>query len=144
MAIFEAELSVDSLNKLAKQLKEYGNELDDSLIYINTAIANRAYELIAKYIKYDTGELLDSVVTQVTKEFAYLYTDKDYAKFVEFGTGIKGKGSPHPEAKGYGWSYGGEYTGQTAGKFMWKTSIEIEKELETIALRVLKERGLLE
>lgn len=143
MISFKAELSVNSFKNLQKEIKDYNSRLKDSVIYINEALAARAYDLVIQYVPVDTGALMDSIVQEITSEFAKIYTDKEYALFVEFGTGIRGKSSPHPQQSKEGWTYGENYTGQKASKYMWNTYLDMEKEMKSIAEKVLQERGLL-
>ena len=160
MATFEAELSVSSLEALIKDLDKYQKDLDNCLISINQAIADEVYNLVMSYIPEFTGELKASVQKEITREYARVYTDNDHAQFAEFGTGIVGANNPHPQATAQGWSYdvnehgekGWVYKGTdgyywTKGyegrQYMYKSYIDIQKELIPIAERVLRQRGLI-
>lgn len=146
MVRFEAELSVSSLEALIKDLEKYQKDLDNSMYAINEAIANKAYELLMIYTPYLTGELRESIQKEITSEFARLYTDNDHAMFAEFGTGVVGKGKPHPKAAENGWVYDYKdqnWTGYEGRKYMYQTYIDIQKELIPIAEQVLKQRGLI-
>lgn len=146
MVTFEAELSQSSIEALIKDLKKYQKDLDNSLYAINEEIANRAYELLMVYTPKLTGELRESIQKEVTSEFARIYTDNDHALFAEFGTGVVGKGKPHPAAADNSWVYdykNQNWTGYEGRQYMYHTYQDIEKELIQIAERVLKQRGLI-
>lgn len=161
MKTFEAELSASSLKNLIKDLNKYQKDLDNSLKHINEAIADEVYKLVMQYVPDLTGDLKASVQKEVTQEYARVFTDNEHSEFAEFGTGIVGSNNPHPEASSQGWTYdvnnhgekGWVYKGKngityrtkgyTGRKYMYKSYIEIQKELIPIAERVLKQRGLI-
>ena len=146
---FNFELSVSSVKKLQSQLDNYNKRLEDSKIYIHQALADRAYELIAMRCPVDTGELIDSFIIDVSNDMADVYTECEHAKYVEFGTGIRGSTSNYPldiaqvfvedAWKGYKVEVGG----QQAQKFMYNAWLDLQKEGEDIVRKVLVERGLL-
>ena len=166
MVTFEAELSVSSLETLIKDLEKYQKDLDNCLISINQAIADKVYEIVMSRVPYknSSGELMASIQKEVTKEFARVYTVNDHALFAEFGTGIIGADNPHPEASVQGWTYdvnghgekGWFYNkgtteepdiywtkGYEGRQYMYRAYIDIQKELTQIAEQVLKQRGLI-
>lgn len=74
--------------------------------------AKAAREALVKYGAVDTRDLLSSVGYDCIRPGlwrVYCYAPNqngdNYGWFVEFGTGIIGAGSPHPEAGAAGWSY---------------------------------------
>jgi hypothetical protein len=165
MVEFKAELSQSSIDALIKDLKKYQQDLDNSLISINQAIADKVYELVMSKVPRGTsGDLARSIEKEVTKEFARVYTTNEHALYAEFGTGIVGAKSPHPEAEAQGWLYdinshgeeGWFYNkgtrenpdiywtkGYAGKKYMYYAYIEIQKKLEQITTEVLKQRGLI-
>lgn len=161
MKTFEAELSESSLKKLVKGLEQYQKDLDNSLYDINEAIADEIYILVMQYVPKLSGELSASIQKEITKEYAEVFTDNEHSEFAEFGTGIVGANNPHPTASSDGWVYdinshgekGWVYRskdgvtywtkGYEGRQYMYKTYIEIQKELIPIVERVLKQRGLI-
>ena len=145
MITFEAELSVNSLKQLSKKLEQYGKDLENSTIHINEALADEMYDVALQNTPVVTGELKGSINKEFNKDYARVYTDKEYAKYVEFGTGVRGKDT-HPRAKEANWEYDYNQTGYkgfTARKFMYNTYLDMDARKLEIARKVLKERGLL-
>ena len=146
MVTFEAELSASSLQNLIKKLNKYQQDLESCSYNINQAIAIEAEKIVNQYVPVDKGDLKRSIKKEITKEYAEVYTNSDHALFAEFGTGITGKGKPHEFAEQNGWEYDHKnqgWVGYDGRKYMYKTYIDIQKELVPIAERVLKQRGLI-
>lgn len=60
-----------------------------------------------------THDLASSITSHADKYSGYITTgDNDHAHFVEFGTGIIGANSSHPEAGKHGWVYDKNAHGQ--------------------------------
>lgn len=100
-----------------------------------------------------TGNLLSSIqVEQRGNGIWAIYTNCFYAQYVEYGTGLKGAGSPHPRGDGLyaqdpghyvqkygqiGWIYKGKdgkrkfTAGMPSRPFMWDTR-ELLRKKETI------------
>lgn len=102
-----------------------------------------------------TGELRNSIegYFSPTTGVGIIKAGAYYAVYVEFGTGVVGKGSPHPNPDGYqydvnqhgdeGWVYYDDDSGQfrwTKGfksrPFMYNTARQLEKECKKIAEEV--------
>lgn len=71
----------------------------------------------------DTGALVNSIHMRVenlsSEVVGKVYTNKEYAPYVEFGTGIRGSSSNYPKAGELGLSYSSERMGQVAQPFMY-------------------------
>ena len=149
MVTFNCNLSTKSFEKLTRDLKEYGNKLTESKIYIHEALADYAYERIVTYVPVDTGALMNSFAIEVSQDMGRVFTEQYYAKYVEFGTGIRGKNSSYPTDTAQmvlsnTWrGYSENINGQEAKKFMYQAVLDLEREYVNIARNVLKERGLL-
>ena len=113
-------LSVSDINKAIKDLMEYKKELNEKIDIFVKKLAEKGVEIakdkVTSYQAIDTGELLDSITLKagdVVKNGSiyYIYTDCDYASFVEFGTGIVGAGKddgptyPYEIPQGIEWNY---------------------------------------
>lgn len=102
-----------------------------------------------------TGELMNSIegYYSPTSQVGIIKADTLYAAYVEFGTGVVGKSSPHPDPQGWvydvnkhgekGWVYYDENLGafvRTKGfksrPFMHNTARQLEKECARIAEEV--------
>ena len=110
---------------------------------------------VAQLDAIDTGKLLTNVggYFDTKSGVGIIKADTPYAIYVEFGTGVVGKQSPHPKPKGYkydvnnhgdkGWLYYDENSGEfkwTKGfksrPFMYNTARKLEKECAKIAVEV--------
>lgn len=138
-----ATVSIKGVDRLAQRFNKVANmEL--------RSVVNKATELVHGQAKAlapvgDTGQLAGSIHMQVKdtgKELqGRVYTNCEYAPYVEFGTGIKGNGTyPYdvegftPEYKDKGWAYFDEdkgewiYTkGQEAQPYMYPALKNHEK-----------------
>lgn len=96
-----------------------------------------------------TGALRNSIKSQVTNKGgtveAKVYTNSEYAPYVEFGTGERGMGSNIERPDGV--SYNPEWKGQTAQPFMTpaylhaKNSKEVETEIENTVKAEIRKLG---
>lgn len=102
-------------NELIKQLTEYGSEF-------------AKFEVL-RLGAFDTGELADSIQGYFEPDIGigFIRAECWYAVYVEFGTGVVGAGSAHPDAGAHGWVYdanhhgdnGWVYFNEREGKIMW-------------------------
>lgn len=61
---------------------------------------------MAEYMSvYDTGELVNSIVGDIEQTTGTVSATAPHAAFCEFGTGVVGSTSSHPEAGVQGWKY---------------------------------------
>jgi hypothetical protein len=137
---FKAEF-LKKCNQLVQELTEQG--VDIAKVEVT--------QLDAVY----TGELRNSIegYFSPTTGVGIIKAGAYYAVYVEFGTGVVGKGSPHPNPNGYqydvnqhgdeGWVYYDDDSGQfrwTKGfksrPFMYNTARQLEKECKKIAEEV--------
>ena len=103
-------------------------------------LTQKGYEYMLSIVKVDSGELAGSISWEYDEKAntGKILVGSDYAIFVEYGTGIRGRDSPHPEpAPGWvydhnghgekGWSFkdrnGNWHTtqGQPASAFVYRT-----------------------
>lgn len=183
---FEFELSNESLKKFKRTVEEYQKALEDSKKYILEALASYTQERIIKHIgetvgqtegKYvdyiPTDELINNIkISDIADDMVRVIADTDYAKFVEFGTGIEGQRHPSEKASEMGWNYSskvhffenkltGEVTkvegwyykgndgnvyftqGLPAHNFMYNSWLDLKNNYRDIVKRVLRERGLI-
>lgn len=147
MVRFEANLSSSSLEKLISQLDAHGKKLIQAQNLVLQALADYVYERIIYYIDKQklirTGQLRGSFMKEVSSDIARVYTDLYYAKYVEFGTGIRGKGSGYDTKYMGEDSYSPEFQGQVAQKFIYKAVQDLERDYVEIATNVLREKGLI-
>ena len=144
MVRFKANLSPKSFENLTKQLDIYAKNLESIKLDIHQALADYVYERIMFYMPVPrTGRLMDSFVEDVSQNMARVYTDLYYAKFVEFGTGIRGINSNYDSKYMQAESYSANYAGQPAQKFVYRAVLDLEQNYIEIARNVLKKKGLI-
>lgn len=106
---------------------------------------------------YDSGELVNKIIGRVDDDTGHIMSTAPHGKFVEFGTGLRGKQSPYPINTPIGWRYdvndhgeaGWWYEGDdgkwhwTKGMpsrpFMYDTAQVLRQSLPWIAEGVLKD-----
>lgn len=149
MAKYRTNLSAKGFRNLAKQIREYRENLPNKCEELAYRLAEEGVAISQlKIIDFDavfSGELLNSMNLEpgdiVSNGASYfIYTDCAWAQFVEFGTGIVGSENPHPEVNGWkydvnehgekGWFYfkDGEWhwtKGMPSRPFMYETAKEL-------------------
>ena len=114
MAKFTVGLSAKEFRDLAKQVREYRMSLSDKCEEFTYRLAEEGVAIAQmKILSFDavmTGELLDSMNLEAGDIVSngstyYIYTDCEWAGFVEFGTGITGSENPHPNPGLANWKY---------------------------------------
>ena len=147
MIRFKSNLSPSSLNELAIQLTKYTQDLEAAKAEIVQVLTDYVYERIMAYVPIDTGTLKSSFVKEISGNIGRVYTDLFYAKYVEFGTGVRGSSSGYDLNKlqiSDTWrGYNNNYTGQEAQKFIYRAVQDLETNYVSIARNILKQKGLI-
>lgn len=147
MVKFNVNLSPTSIQNLSKKLKNYALEFENVKTEIVEALTDYVYERIMAYVPVDTGTLKASFMKEVSGNIGRVYTDLYYAKYVEFGTGVRGSSSEYDFNKlqiSDAWSdYDENYGGQEAQEFMYKAVQDLETNYISIARNILKQKGLI-
>lgn len=162
MARYTTGLSAKGFSKLAKQVRDYRLDLNDKCEEFARRLAEEGVDIarmkISSFDAILTGELLSSMNLEpgdVVSNGAsyYIFTGCEWAKFVEFGAGIVGKASPHPDTSLAGWKYDvnehgesgwhyfkdGEWhwtKGMPSRPFMYETGQELRNRVAEIAQEV--------
>lgn len=114
MPKYKANLSAKSFRQLARNIRDYRKSLQDKCEEFAYRMAEEGVAIAQlKIVGFDavmTGELLDSMNLEAGDIVSngatyYIYTDCDWASFVEFGTGVIGFENPHPETGLANWKY---------------------------------------
>ncbi len=144
--------AVNELKAYKAQFLERCNQLVEALTDYGVEVAKvQVSQLDAVY----TGELMNSIegYFSPTTQVGIIKAGAYYAAYVEFGTGVVGSRSPHPNPQGWqydvnahgdeGWVYYDDDSGKfrwTKGfksrPFMYNTAREIEKNCAKIAKEV--------
>ena len=153
------DLSTKGINRALKVLEDFKKELIKKCNEVITILAQKGEEFAKMYIvdlgAVYTGELLDSITSdfdESTRIGRVYVNGVAYAAYVEYGTGIIGDFSPHPEPWAYdinnhgwdGWYFIGRdgikyhTLGQPAHPFMYNTRRDLESICQSIVKGVFK------
>lgn len=91
-------LSSRTLGKAAAEVRAYKARVEELAQKLVAELAAQGVQIAlveAEGIR-DTGKLLSSIVGESGGNYGYVKCKCGYAVFVEFGTGVVGKGKPHP------------------------------------------------
>lgn len=153
-------LCKESIIKAQDELRKYKQEIRQKAEMLVIRMTDHGVQFakqdIAQLDAIETGELQDSMIGyyDVSLKKGFVIANCPHAAFVEFGTGIRGKNSPHVNPPP-GWSYdsndhgeGGWYywdgdrkrwtAGMGSRPFMYHTSEELRKVAEQIAKEVFQ------
>ena len=123
MPTIKLKLNTESLNRALKELKAYQKKVDaagQNLTHSLTEQGVSLAQLNASYMSiYDTGELVRGIDSQYQGEKGYVVSAAPHSAFCEFGTGIVGATSPHPNPSLAGWKYDVNQHGEE-GWWYWK------------------------
>lgn len=159
-------LNEKSFKKAENELLQYALRLEATEKLILQRLAEYAKHQMEVHLlesvnsETSTGELISSLSIEYGEHFARVFTENEYAKYVEFGTGIVGSNNPHPQLPNNwkydvnshgekGWVYtakdGKQYwtKGEIAHQFAYRTYLDLKQNYITLAKNVLKENGLL-
>lgn len=154
-------LDPKSIDKAIKELQEYKRDLKSKINELVEELTYRGEEIAKIEVKamdaVYTGELERSIKGYFSHStgVGIIEAGAPYAVYVEFGTGVVGEGSPHPDIRASGWVYdinnhgeeGWVYFNERDGKlhwtkgfksrpFMYNTAQQLEKECSRIAREV--------
>lgn len=108
MPTYNLKLNAESIGKILNEVRAYqakvaamGNSMTTELTEMGVSFAqqNAAYMNI-----YDSGELVNGIDSAYKKGKGYVKSEAPHSAFCEFGTGVVGQGSQHPEPAP-GWVY---------------------------------------
>jgi hypothetical protein len=148
----DIDRAIRDLKRFKEQFLEKCNRLIEALTERGQEVARiEVQQLDAVY----TGELLNSIDSYYSPTYnvGIIKAGAYYAAYVEFGTGVVGSQSPHPNPDGWqydvnnhgdeGWVYydddGGKFRwtkGFKSRPFMYNTARQLEKECLKIAKEV--------
>ena len=160
-------LSAKELGEAIKAMSEAHSKVSVASERITTRLvemgAARARQNVSELDAVDSGALQASIGGQASGSVGLIYADAPHAAFVEFGTGIIGQQTPHPQAATMwkydvnqhgeeGWVYSvsrvsetGEmsvFFRRTAGyisrPFMWNTKLYLDEIAPQVAKEVLE------
>ena len=141
-------LDPQSVTKAIRDLDAYKKEFQRKWNALMKRLTEEGAEIArTKVVQLDAvmfGDLVNSIdgVYDPATGIGIIRAGAPHAVFVEFGTGVKGQNTPHPEPDGWkydvnqhgeeGWWYWGEWDsnwhwtqGMPSRPFMWETSKEL-------------------
>ncbi len=107
MKRINVRLSRSGVDRAIAELTEYRNKVKNAAEQLVNILCENG-EQIALIEASDirmTGELQSSITHESSGKAGCVACKCGYAVFVEFGTGVKGKASPHPDVAILGWVY---------------------------------------
>lgn len=133
----EVQLNKKSIQNTIKWLQQQKKVISEKMLpeYIEKAvewIENEADDLISKS---DIGDNVKSyiqsswLIERISPTHIKLYNISRHAAYVEFGVGIIGQTSKHPNATKAGYEYNVD-SGYKFGQGMWRFNIEDKSELD--------------
>lgn len=151
--------SLDEIDRAIQDIKKFKREFLNKCNQLVKALTDEGAEIArVKVVELDavyTGELMNSIegYYSPTTHIGIIKAGTKYAAYVEFGTGVVGSQSPHPNTAGWqydvnnhgdeGWVYYDDDSGKfrwTKGfksrPFMYNTARQLEKECVRIAKEV--------
>ena len=157
--VIKCKLDERDINRAIKELERYKQEFLNRCSQLVEALTDYGVEIakiqVSQLDAYYTGELMNSIegYFSPTTQVGIIKAGAYYAAYVEFGTGVVGSRSPHPDPQDWqydvnahgdeGWVYYDEDSGNfrwTKGfksrPFMYNTAREIEKSCAKIAKEV--------
>lgn len=153
------DLSTRDINRAIRELQRYKKELNEKVSRLIETLTDYGVDVAKAQVRelgaWYTGELESSITGYFspTVGVGVIKAGSPYAVYVEFGTGIVGQTSPHPDPKDWqydinkhgedGWIYFNERDdrwhwtkGFESRPFMYNTARELEKECVRIAKEV--------
>lgn len=108
MPTLKANLSAESLQTLLNQLNEYKSRMQAAPKRITESLVDYGEEQIAQGIegiRDKDGNYLAKAGSYVFGDGGLAYMEGEQAAYLEYGTGVTGLASPHPQAEEAGWQY---------------------------------------
>ena len=157
--VIRFSLNEKDIDRAIREINQFKTEFLEKCNRLVEALTDRGVEIakieVARLDAVYTGELMNSIegYYSPTYNVGIIKAGAYYAAFVEYGTGVVGKESPHPNPDGWqydshqhgdkGWVYYDEDSGKfrwTKGfksrPFMYNTARQLEKECEKIGREV--------
>lgn len=114
MSSFKIGLSESGIDSVLKSIKEYQSKLKSAAPEIVKRLTEQGVSIAkqnASYMDiYDSGELVNGIQAEYAGAFGVntavgkVHSTAPHSAFCEFGTGVVGQGSPHPNPRP-GWVY---------------------------------------
>lgn len=134
-----ATITIKNIDRLTKRLK---NISDMDLKQVINNATTRVHSEAKTLAPVDTGVLSESIHMKVKKTNGgyegRVYTNLEYAMYVEFGTGVKGNGSYPYNIKGLNLTYKHDWAGMIAQPYMYPALKNSEKYINKLVKDAVK------
>lgn len=159
MWTLNSDLSVEGLKGMKRELSKISQKIDQAnKICIDLMVeygVQRAKQILSSRVGLTgyipTGKLEESItgeskIEAVNVAVGRIYTDVEYAAYVEFGTGVRGSQSNRANSAMLDMAennitHNTDWLGQYAKNFMWDTRKELEKMYPTFMEQAIKKVG---
>lgn len=102
-------LDEKSISAAIVELKRYRKKIESAALTLTHRLTEQGVSLAqlnASFMNaYDTGVLVNSIESRYKGKAGFVISNARHAAFVEFGTGVVGRGKPHPISSALGWRY---------------------------------------
>ena len=109
MPKIKLSLSTKSIDAALKELQTYQKKVEQAGEKLTRTLTERGValaQLNASYMSiYDTGELVNGIDSAYSGQSGFIVSSAPHSAFCEFGTGIRGLESQHPDPGIAGWKY---------------------------------------
>lgn len=160
--VIKFSLDTKDIDRAIKEVQQFKKEFIEKCNRLIEALTDYGVEVakvqVAQLDAWYTGELMESIEGYYSPTYGVgiIKAGAYYSAYVEFGTGVVGSQSPHPNPQGWqydvnahgdeGWIYYDDDSGNfrwTKGfksrPFMYNTARELEKECKRIATEVFRQ-----
>lgn len=145
-------IKTKAIQRTIDSLKKFTSDKPSTVVH---TLGQLGQQIAQDYVPVETGDLRANIKYNYLDDTrCEVVADTPYAKFVEYGTGVRGKNSPHPETQweydinqhgDKGWWYydtnQGRFRwtkGQTSKHFMYDTRKKLESMFSKIANEVYR------
>lgn len=108
MPVIRLGLDAASIDEAIRKLNNYKDKVEKLGETVPKRLAQdgaqQAKDLASYMGAYDSGELVDGIISEYADGKGYVKTTAPHSAYVEFGTGVVGSGSQHPMSGEY-WQY---------------------------------------
>lgn len=122
MPTYKAILSVSSLDALLNDLKSYQQKVEAAPHKIVETLVDYGKEQIAQgisSIRDKDGNYLATAGSYMFDTAGFAYMEGEKSTYLEYGTGVSGQSSPHPQANEAGWQYNSGSTISSTGDWYY-------------------------
>ena len=137
-------VKIDGLLPLLDKLNELGVTSDDAMLNAMQQGVKHVQGAAKMLCPVDTGALRNSISAEAEKEDGKIVgtvsTDKEYAAYVELGTGQRGEASPSPPKYPLESGYRQDWKGMSARPFMYPAVEQTRKSLPKVMVNALKQQ----